>query len=137
MWVGHCAVIVKLANKHYVITGPIAHASPLAVCVRSVGRKYRGQVSRVHGCVCVAGKEAPHYSHNKQLIKSSSFCCFLCHQKLGRNLGMRLTAFPTNHLSLCVVTTLICSSCWSVQLQLQLSLVVVLKDSTQYLAMSP
>ena len=76
MWVGHCAVIVKLANKHYVITGLIAHASPLAVCVRSVGRKYGGRSPECMG-VCVAGKEvlehAPHYSHNKQLIKSSQF----------------------------------------------------------------
>ena len=91
MWVGHCAVIVKLANKHYVITGPIAHASPLAVCVRSVGRKYRGQVSRVHGCVCVAGKEvlehAPHYSHNKQLIKSFQFLLLSVPTKAGEESG--------------------------------------------------
>ena len=82
MWVGHCAVIVKLANKHYVITGPIAHASPLAVSAYAVLAESIGGRSQECMGVCVAGKEvlehAPHYSHNNQLIKSfpvfGAFC---------------------------------------------------------------
>ena len=65
MWVGHCAVIVKLAIKTLRHHWPFAYA----VLAESIG----GRSQECMG-VCVAGKEvlehAPHYSHNKFLLLS-------------------------------------------------------------------